>query len=388
MTLVGLAARNCWRNRLRASLTVLGVSITVVAFLVLRTVTSTWDMAGDVAAKDRIATRHKLSFAIALPRHYVDKLRTMPELEAVTWLSWFGGKDLRHPEATFASFAVDAASFLSVYDELDLSAAERARWLADRQGAIVGNQLARRLGLKAGDSFSMSGTLYPGDWPMHVSAIYTPSRKSFDPGALLMHWSYVDQSLPEPRRESVGWIASRIRADQSSAAVAHAIDGTFSSYGHRTRTISERDFNLSFVARFSSLMKAVKAMSGLLLLILTLILANTISMGVRERIPELGAMRALGFSAAQLRWLVMGEGCALGLAAGVLGVALGSSLINGFLSHVVEDNAGAMFPFFRLDGVTMLAALALSCALGWLASLIPAFTTGRLAVADALRRPE
>lgn len=388
MTLAGLAARNTLRNPLRAGLTVIGLAITVVAFLLLRTVVSTWGMAGDVAAKDRIATRHKLSFAISLPKHYVDKIRELPEVESATWTNWFGGKDMRHPEVFFASFAVDPRSFLEVFDELALSAEERARWLADRQGAVVGFQLARQLNLKVGDRLPLTGTVFPGTWPVSVSAIYTPSRKSFDPSALLLHWELVNESLPEAQRGSVGWITSRTKSVGQSVVAAHAIDKIFAGFGHRTRTISERDLNLSFVARFASLMKAVEVMSGVLLLILALILANTISMNVRERTPEYGALRALGFTGAHVVTLIVAEALVLGAVAGSSGVLLGSFLINGFLSHVVEDNAGGMFPFFRLDTASMILALALALTLGLLASLIPAISAGRLSVTNALRRVE
>ena len=54
MTFASLAARNILRNKLRTFLTVMGVGIAVMTFLLLRTVISAWTAAADFAAKDRV----------------------------------------------------------------------------------------------------------------------------------------------------------------------------------------------------------------------------------------------------------------------------------------------------------------------------------------------
>jgi putative ABC transport system permease protein len=52
----------------------------------------------------------------------------------------------------------------------------------------------------------------------------------------------------------------------------------------------------------------------------------------------------------------------------------------------LEENMGAMFPYFRIDGPTMGAAVLLSVGLSLFASLIPAYNASKLSVTDALRR--
>jgi putative ABC transport system permease protein len=388
MTLIGLGARNVLRHPLRTCLTLFAVAVAVLTFVLLRTVVTTWDLAAEIAAKDRIATRHKLSFVIPLPKHYVDTIQAVPGVQATTWMSWFGGKDARHPELAFASFAVDAPSFLKVFDELTLPPEQQARWLENRQGAIIGPQLARQLGLAVGDRLPMTGSVFPGDWVVEIEGIFGQTRKSFDPGALLLHWDYLNQSLPTDRRDQVGWVTSRVDSPGQSAQVAAAIDGIFDSFGHRTRTMSERELNLSFVARFSSLMKAIQGMCLVILLILTLVLGNTIAMGVRERSSEYGALRALGFPPSAIRWLILGESTLLGGLAGALGVGAGAQLVNGLLSPYVEANLGGVFPYFRLDLATALWALALALGASVLAGVLPALSAARLSPVDALRRVE
>jgi putative ABC transport system ATP-binding protein len=78
VNLVSLAARNVLRNKFRTTLTVLGVAVALLAFILLRTVLSAWNAAADYAAKDRIATRHKVTFIMTVPKRYVDTIRQVP----------------------------------------------------------------------------------------------------------------------------------------------------------------------------------------------------------------------------------------------------------------------------------------------------------------------
>lgn len=386
MTFLGLAARNAFRNRFRTMLTVLGVAVAIVAFVLLRTVVYSWNIAGEVAAKDRIATRHKVSFVIALPKRYVDTIRETKGVKAATWMNWFGGKDPKNPDNFFANFTVDTKTFLEVYDEVELPEDQKQKWLEDRQGVIVGSSLAKQLGLKVGDRYTLQGTIFPGDWPLNVVGIYTASRKSFDQSSMIFHWDYVNETLPEVRRDQIGWVVSRVDDAGAGANIATNIDKVFDQYDNQTLTMSERAMNLSFLGMFSAILKAIDIVSVIIMLILVMILANTIAMGVRERTTEYGALRALGFSPAHVRFFIIGESTFVGLLAGLVGVAIAWPLVNNGASRFIEENMGGMFPYFRIDPGTVVLALSLATGLGLIAGLVPAIQAGRLTVVNALRR--
>jgi putative ABC transport system permease protein len=386
MTLVELAARNALRNRFRTTLTVIGVAVAIIAFVLLRTVITSWNIAAEYSAKDRIATRHKLSFVISLPKRYVDNIREVPGVKQATWMNWFGGKDPKNPDNFFANFAVDARTFLDVYDEVQLPEADKVHWLEDRQGAIIGSSLAKQLGVKVGDKFTLAGSIFPGDWTFNIDGIYTSTRKSFDQSSMMFHWDYLNETLPERRRDQVGWVASRIDDSGRGADVSAAIDKIFDQYDTQTVTMSERALNLSFLGMFSAILKAIDIVSLIILLILMMILANTIAMGVRERTSEYGALRALGFSPGHIRFFIIGESTTVGLLAGLVGVAVAWPLVDKGVSAVIEENMGGMFPYFRIEPTTIVLALALATVLGALAGLLPALQAGKLTVVNALRR--
>jgi putative ABC transport system permease protein len=386
MTLVGIGARNITRNRTRTLLTVLGAAIAILAFITLRTLLSMWDQSIETGQRDRLATRHKVTFIMQLPMNYIDTIRRTPGVKAATWQNWFGGRDPRRPREFFQNVAVDAESFLEVLDEFELSAADRERWLADRKGAIVGDQLAKKLGLKVGDVFTLEGSIYPGTWPFTIDGIYTTRRKAVDRSSLFFHYKLLNESLPPERQGEIGWVISRIDDPSRSAEISAAIDRVFAERDTQTVTMSERAMNLSFMAGMSAILKGLDIVSGIILLIMMLILGNTIAMGVRERTQEYGVLRALGFLPRHIASFVLSEALVVGVLGGAVGLALAYPLVHFGLGRWLEENMGAFFPRFRIDLPVAALAMFAAALIGVVASLIPAWQASKLKVVDALRR--
>lgn len=386
MTLFTIAVRNVWRNRFRAAMTVAGVAVAVVAFVLLRTVVTASSVAVTHAAQDRVATRHKVSFILPLPLRYVETVRAIPGVRTATWANWFGAKSPRHPNEFFASMAVDSRDFFEVYNEMAVAPADLARWREDRQGAIVGDVLARKLGWRVGDRVTLRGTIYPGDWAFTIDGIYTATRRSVDRSQFLFHYRYLNEGVPVARRDQAGWIVARIDDPSRASGIARAIDAAFDVQDVQTTSMSERAMNLSFMGMMSGLFAAIDVISLVILGILALLLGNTLAMGVRERTQEYGVMRALGFLPKHVAGFILAEAAALGTFAGFAGLALSYPIVQQGLGRWLEENQGAMVPYFRIEAATAAAALGLSVALGVASAAIPAWRASRLTVTDALRR--
>jgi putative ABC transport system permease protein len=386
MTIGGIGIRNVWRNKTRTILTVLGGSVAVLAFILLRTVLWAWNVGVEYSAKDRLATRHKVSLIMPVPKRYVDNIRQIPGIKQTTWANWFGGKDPKRPDEFFSTLAVDPESFFQVYPEMSVPAAEMANWQADRRGAIVGDVLARKLGLKVGDKYTLAGTIFPGDWEFNVDGIYIATQKSVDRSQLLFHWAYLNENLPERRKDLVGWVISRIDNPSRSAELTVAVDKLFDEKDVQTTTMSERSMNNSFMAAFSAILTALNIVSAIILLIMMLILGNTIAMGVRERTREYGVLRALGFSPRHVATFVIGEALAIGVLAAGLGCALSYPIVQLGMGRWLEENMGSFFPYFRVSIETALVAAALAILLGVVSAIIPAMQASKLTIIDALRR--
>jgi putative ABC transport system permease protein len=384
-----VAVRNLGRNKLRTLLTIAGVGVAIFMFIFLRTVLSAWTVGADHAAKDRVGTRHKVSFIIPLPKRYMEEIKQIPGVNAVASANWFGAKDPKHETEFFGSFAVEPKAYLEVYDEIIIPPEQREAWFQNRTGAVVGDALAKKMGWQVGDKVTLTGTIYPGDWEFQISGIYTAARKSVDRSSFMFHYDYLNESQAAANantKDLVGWIVSRIDDPSRAAEISKAIDARFEERDQQTLSMSERAMNTSFIGMISAILKAVDFVSLVILAIMVLILGNTVAMGVRERTHEYGVLRAIGFLPKHLAVFVVGEAVAVSIVGGVFGIVLSYPIVQAGLGRFLEENLGAFFPFFRIDPATIVWAIVLAVFLGALAAALPAYTASRLKVIDALRR--
>jgi len=382
-----LAATNVLRNKGRSVLTVAGVFFAILVFLVLRTVLWSWNAAVEYAAQDRLAVRNKISFVVPLPKNYVDKIAAIPGVTAVSWMNWFGAKDPKNEQDFFASIAADPKTALKVYTEMKLPEDQLAAWQADKQGAVIGDMLAKKKGWKVGDKVTLTGTIFPGDWTFNIRGIYTATSKSLDRTQFLFQWDYLNDSMPDgPRKDQIGWLIVKVADPNKGTEVAHAIDAMFEDSDNQTLTQSELQLNRSFMAGFSVILTAMNVVSLVILGIMMLILGNTIAMGVRERTREYGVLRAVGFRPHHVIMFILGEAATIGIVGGGLALVLGVPFINQGFGRFIEENMGGIFPSFQVPTSTALIGFALAVGLGVLAALIPALRASRLSVIDSLRR--
>ncbi len=389
MNFATLAARNLTRNKTRVVLTVGGVAVAVMAFLVFRTVIWAFTIGKEYAAKDRIATRDSVSFIMRLPKVYADKVRAVPGVKAATWADWWGGQDPRDKHNFFATFAVDQSTYLDVYPEAVVTPEAKARFLSDKQAAIVGDVLAKKLRVKEGDDITLTSQIYRGEWKFHVAGIYKAASKAIDRSTFVFRWDYMNDALPaaSPMKDHVGWIISRIDDAGRSGEISKKIDDLFAAYDQATITMSERALQNSFLGTLSAILTVIDVVSIVILGIMMLILGNTIAMGVRERTHEYGTLRAIGFEPKHVGAFVVLESAFVGLVGGLVGLVLGELLINGVARPFLEEGGLAVyFPFFQLAPATAAVGVGLAVLLGAVAASVPAYRASRLSVTDSLRR--
>ncbi|HEX3766230.1 MAG TPA: ABC transporter permease [Kofleriaceae bacterium] len=381
------ARRNMFRRRGRTILTMIVVALAVLIFCGIRTLILSFNVGVDQAAADRIGTRHKVSITMQLPRRYIDDLRAVPGVTKATWANWFGAKDPKQRVPFFAGIAVDQDSYFDVATEIQVPPYQLAAWKQTRNGAILGDQLAAKFGVKPGDRLVIDSDIYPGDWEFTVSGIYTVTKKTADRSSLIFRWDYLnDDPRAVASKNTVGWMIERIDDSAHSADISQRIDAKFDSQDVQTKTMSEGAFQLEFLGGFIAVLSALGLGSIVILLIMALVLANTIGMNVRERTHEYGVLRAIGFSPRYVFGFIVGESLLVALVGGLLGVGLTYLLINGVLAPFLSANMSGPLATVHVSGGVFGLALGLAVALGAIAGAIPAFGASRLKTTDALRR--
>ena len=79
-----LILKNTLRHKLRSFLTIVGISIAVMAFGFMRTVITAWYAGVEASSVNRMITRHSVSFIFPLPLSYRDQIAKIPGVSQVS----------------------------------------------------------------------------------------------------------------------------------------------------------------------------------------------------------------------------------------------------------------------------------------------------------------
>ncbi|MFO0754766.1 MAG: hypothetical protein U0411_15740, partial [Thermodesulfovibrionales bacterium] len=226
------------------------MTIAVLAFGLLRTVISAWYAGVEASSVNRLITRNAISLVFSLPINYKDKIRQVEGVEGVSAANWFGGIYIEEKNF-FANFAVEPQTYLELVPEFVLPPDQKDAFLHDRKGAVAGRKLAGKYGWKIGDTITLKGTIFPGNWDFTLRGIYTGRDKTVDESQFIFHWDYLNETLKKviPRRaDQAGFFIVGLKNPQLAAQVSAAIDAQFRNSLAETLTETEKAFQLSFIS--------------------------------------------------------------------------------------------------------------------------------------------
>ncbi len=383
MKVFKLIFKNALRHKLRTFLTILGITIAVIAFGLLRTVVTVWDSSVDAAAANRLITRQAVSFIFPLPYSYKEKIKNVPGVQNVSFANWFGGiyKDKNN---FFARLAVDPETIFDVMSEFLITPDELATFKKERNSCIIGSDIAKQYNIKIGDQMTLDGDIYPGRWDFVVRGIYKPKNKNTDATQMLFHWQYVDErmKIESPMRAGdVGWYIVLISDPNKSASISNQIDALFKNSTAETKTETEKAFTQGFVSSSGAIITAMNFISFVIIGIIMLVLANTMIMAARERTREYAVFKTLGFSTFHLVGLILGESLLISFLGGGIGIALTYPIVAAFEQLIPKG----FFPFFFIEPKTTIMALSAALLIGIFAALFPIQRTLKTKIVEGFR---
>lgn len=377
-----LIFRNVRRHRLRTALTLLGMVVAVLAFGLLRTFVDAWYAGAESAAANRVISRNAVSLVFPLPLSYRDRIRAVPGVKQVSWANWFGGV-YKEPKNFFAQFAIEPVSYLKLYPELLLGDDERADFIRDRRSCIVGARLAEKYGFKIGDTITLRGTIYRGDWSFVVRGIYRAASRKTDVSTLFFHWDLLNETLKRasPRyANSIGVYIAEVDDANNVAQISLDIDAQFRNSAAETLTETEQAFQLSFVAMSDAIITAIRIVAYVVIIIIMAVMANTMAMTARERTAEHATLKAIGFPPSFVACLILGESLLLAWVGGGLGMMLTVPA-----AHGLGPSLGGFLPGLDASGTTLMAQGAAATVVGLVAALAPMRRAMTINIVEGLR---
>jgi putative ABC transport system permease protein len=376
---------NLKRKKLRTSLTLLSVVVAFVLFGFLMAIKQALAGGVNMTSQDRLVVRHKVSIIQLLPESYQARMNRIPGVDFATHQTWFGGI-YQDPKNFFMQNPVVPEEFLKMHPELILPPEQLQAWLKTRTGAIVGRKTAERFHWKIGDKVPIQSTIWSTaagnrTWEFDIVGIYDGAKKETDTTPLFFRYDYFDENRTENRGKGlVGWYTIRVKDPTQATAVAKLVDQEFENSSAETKTEPEGAFVQAWASQIGNIVLIVAAILSAVFFTILLVTGNTMSQAVRERTGELGVLKAIGFTNAQVMSLVLAESCLLTILGGTLGLGLAWMVI----SH--GDPTGGLLPLFSFPARDLLVGFGISIVLGLITGIFPALQAMRLRVADALRR--
>ncbi len=377
MKFARLVWANLFRNKRRTVLTALSVAVAFFLFGTLRSVLTTLDAAARVGSEARLVTSSASGITFVLPEAHAQRLAAQEGVKSVSWANWFGGY-YQDPNDFFAQFAIKADTYLRMYPEIVIPSEERDAFLRERTAAIAGVGLMERYGWQVGQTVTLRGTIFQGDWEFVIRSTYVPENPSFGDETFFFHYEYLYERTNGGI--SPGWFVLELDDPSQAAAVASRIDAQFENSTAPTKTETERAWQTGFITMWGNVGFLVRAIGTAVFFAILLVAANTMIMAIRERVHEVAVMKTLGFQNGTLVGIVLAESLLITLLGGAVG------LLGARLAFAGDNPMNSFFPGFGVEWSTIALGLGIAALLGLVSGAVPAWQSARLSVVQALRR--
>ena len=386
MKFLPLIYRNLLRRKVRTIFTVLSIMIAFLLFGVLMAIRAAFSMGVDIAGADRLMVVHRVSIIQPLPMSYGPKIRAAPGVTDLTHANWFGGY-YQKTTNFLANMAVEPESWLRMYPEFQLPEDQKKTWLANRGGAIVGVDTAKRFGWKVGDRVPLISPIYrkPDDtpWDFTIDGIYDSDVVGTDKTQFFFHYEYMNETLraaKTPLSDIIGWYIVRVDDPAAADTIAKRVDAVFENSTAETKTATEKAFVSDFAKQVGDIGSIMIAIAAVVMGFILFVSGNAMAQSIRERINELGVLKTLGFTNGRILAIVLFESLMVALIGGAVGLGL------AWLIIAQGDPTGGLLPIFHFPVRDLIFGIVLVVLLGIGTGMIPALQASRLKIVDALRR--
>jgi putative ABC transport system permease protein len=251
-----------------------------------------------------------------------------------------------------------------------------------RTGLVVGRKLAEQFGWKVGDLIPMISWTARRDgspsWDFELVGIYDIPTAPDRANRFVFNYDYLEEARAGGQGKTNQLF---IRTDVAEVApeLARAIDALFATSDLPTDTQSEREYQQAAV-RATYDMKLVVTFVGIASLFALLVVAvSTMAQSVRQRLPELALMKALGFADLRIAAVIATEAILLCVPAALLGLSV-ATLIYPRMAIAVKA------PYILMPIEVPLLGVVLAFVVALASTIFPVWTLKRLSIAQGLAK--
>lgn len=259
----------------------------------------------------------------------------------------------------------------------------------DQGKVLIGKSLAEERKLKPGDAFRLNASTVDGAYnvgKLEVAGIFSLNNAQAEAQLVFVPLAYA-QALLNTANHGKVIVSLKNLEDTERVAGAVQTDLNAAGLGLDVRTWDQlSEFYQQITGFFDALFVFLTLAISVLVFFIVL---QVLTMSFLERTREVGTIRALGTKSSQIFAMFLTEGFLLGLAGGVLGIALGWMLSLGFNAlEIGWTPPGALDPVpVRITAGIQVAwpPLLVSVVATVLSALFPSTHSARQRIVDALR---
>lgn len=385
MTMFSLTWSNLFRKRTRTVLTLLSLAIAFLLFMLLRGVADSFAGGNfNLVGVDRLIVAPKYSVVDSLPVGQERQIEAVPGVDAASHANWFGGQYV-DPKNFFAKYPVVPQEHFDMYPELLIDADQLDAFARTRTGAVASKGLVEKFGWQVGDIIPIKGDIYAQDdgtrlWEFELVGIFSYPDREPAQNLFLFNYQYFTEAVEDWAKDRVGWWSVRLNEPERAGEIARQIDSLFENSQNPTRTATEDEYSRQFAKQLGDIGLITTMIMGAVFFTIILLTGNTMTQALRERIPELGVLKTLGFTDDQVSLLVLSEALLLCIAGWTLGMLMAFGVL-----YVVGETLESILGQFEYSAANVGAALGLAVVIGLVIGGVPAINARRLTIVDALR---
>ena len=260
-------------------------------------------------------------------------------------------------------------------------------------GAVLGEELAQKLGVRKGEILRLVALGFDTDRPrfryqsLRVTGTFTAGFAEFDDTWVLLERPRVEQLMGGPTATDLleFTLADPARAPQAAEEISRVLGGDF--------VVTDwQQLNRELFTALKLQQIALFLVLGLIVLVSTFNVASTLVVLVRERMRDIGVLGALGLAPRKLRAVFLLCGGILGGLGTLLGVGLGwgiSWVLTTFELIRFDPEVAAIYFIrsvpFRVQPQDLVAVVGFALAVTLLACWAPAWKAGKVEPSTALR---
>lgn len=371
-------AKQAWRHRVRSGLTLMGIAIAMFLFTAVQAMRTGVEVATKATADDTTLVVYRKDrfcpVTSELPQDYQRRIEQVPGVvSAIPMKVVVSNCRTSLDVVTFRGVPKD--DFIaSRGDKFEVVDGSLEDWKRRTDAALLGETLATRRGLKAGQTFDAAGIT------AYVAGVIR-SKDAQDHNVAYTALEFVQLA----GRDQLGIVTQfNVKVEDASMldSVAEAIDDEFRRAQDPTQTFGEK----AFVARIADDIVELVGFAnwlgiGALFAVLALV-GNAIILSVQSRIAEHAVLQTLGFNGRLVAMLIVAEGVLISLIGGVLGAAV--ALLVARLGSFALSVEGQSIPI-TASWQLLALGVAVCVSLGALAGLVPAWQASRREIATCFR---